>query len=294
MTASMGLNVLSKTIIRNIVRGPLRVSCCRYMCKNASTTSDHTNSNYSKTQDSGSEQTEHGGDEQTEYEVKLRILNSSLPYVHKHGWTQNALAAGAEAAGLPGVAHGLFPHGGIELIFHFYADCNRKLAEHCAEQLKQQKCADKSGSIKSQPNITSFIREALETRLRMIIPYMDKWPQALAIMTLPQNAPKSISYLINLTDEIWYHAGDASTDFNWYTKRVSLGVLYKSTEVYMIQDKSEDFIDSWNFLDRRLEDLKNAGKLLRNSQQTASVLQEACRGLYIVGRNIIGANYKAK
>jgi len=40
--------------------------------------------------------------------------------------------------GLPGVAHGLFPRGGVELIFYFYTDCNKQLAEQLAEQVKQQ------------------------------------------------------------------------------------------------------------------------------------------------------------
>lgn len=52
--------------------------------------------------------------------------------------------------------------------------------------------------------------------------------------------------------------------FNWYTKRVSLAALYKATEVYMVQDKSEDFMNTWNFLDRRMEDLGNVGKLARS------------------------------
>ena len=52
--------------------------------------------------------------------------------------------------------------------------------------------------------------------------------------------------------------------FNWYTKRVSLAGVYKSTEVYMLQDSSEDYQDSWEFLDRRMEDLTTIGKFARN------------------------------
>ena len=36
--------------------------------------------------------------------------------------------------------------------------------------------------------------------------------QAIGIMSLPQNIPEALSNLTNLTDEIWYHAGDTSTD----------------------------------------------------------------------------------
>ena len=41
---------------------------------------------------------------------------------------------GAQVSGMPGVAHGLFPRGGIELVSFFYQACNEQLAEQLAEQ----------------------------------------------------------------------------------------------------------------------------------------------------------------
>ncbi|KAK3096695.1 hypothetical protein FSP39_002447 [Pinctada imbricata] len=185
------------------------------------------------------EEGEEGGEEtEEEYHTKERILRASLPFVHQHGWTKNAIAAGAEQEGLPSVAHGMFPRGGVELVFYL---------------LQTMK-------IKTGP----FIKEAVEMRLRMITPYMDKWPQAMAIQTLPQNAPEAWSNLGNLVDEIWYYAGDRSNDFNYYTKRGSLAAIYKATEIYMLQDKSDDWQDTWEFLNRRLADVNNAGKNVKN------------------------------
>ena len=34
-----------------------------------------------------------------------------------------------------------------------------------------------------------------------------------------------------LCDDVWHRAGDASTDYNWYTKRLTLAAVYTSTEV---------------------------------------------------------------
>lgn len=56
------------------------------------------------------------------------------------------------------------------------------------------------------------IAYAVETRLRMIEPYLSHWPQALAIMTLPPNVPTSLANLLTLVDDIWYYAGDRSVD----------------------------------------------------------------------------------
>ena len=56
-------------------------------------------------------------------------------------------------------------------------------------------------------------------------------------------------------DDIWYIAGDTSHDLNWYSKRISLAAVMAATDVFMLQDNSPDFQDSWSFLDRRLQDL---------------------------------------
>ena len=56
---------------------------------------------------------------------------------------------------------------------------------------------------------TLFLRLSKKTYSIIILYYT---LQAMGIMTLPPNAPEALSNLLNLTDEIWYYAGDRSTD----------------------------------------------------------------------------------
>lgn len=51
---------------------------------------------------------------------------------------------------------------------------------------------------------------------------------------------------------------------NWYTKRLTLAGVYKSTELFMIQDKSENFKATYEFLDNRLKDLGTFNKFKSN------------------------------
>lgn len=46
----------------------------------------------------------------------------------------------------------------------------------------------------------------------MIAPYVDRWPEALAIMGQPTNVTMSLGHLAKIVDEIWYLAGDKSAD----------------------------------------------------------------------------------
>ncbi|CAG5121818.1 unnamed protein product, partial [Candidula unifasciata] len=220
-----------------------------------------------------------------EHEVRQRILLASLRHVHEHGWTRKALEAGARDEGLPSVAHGMFSRGGAELIHFFYTKSNSELVD----VLKQEVEAAKAQGL-AKPVTKPFIRKAVETRLRMIVPYLDTWPQAMAILALPPNVSEAFSNLLKLSDDIWFYAGDRSVDFNWYTKRLSLAAVYTATETYMIQDRSPDQQDTWAFLDNRLKDLQKFGSAKKSCEQTGDVLKEALVGFSIMGCNILGIN----
>ena len=53
--------------------------------------------------------------------------------------------------------------------------------------------------------------------------------QAMAIKAYPNNLSSSLERFATMVDDIWYYAGDRSTDFNWYTKRGILAAVYCTT-----------------------------------------------------------------
>jgi len=108
------------------------------------------------------------------------------------------------------------------------------------------------------------IRMLCVERLRGNVPVIDRWQEALALMSLGRNVPASLSELAKLADEMWFLAGDTSVDTSWYTKRATLSAVYSSTELFMSQDRSEEFVETWNFLDRRLSDVRTLGETTSN------------------------------
>ena len=56
-------------------------------------------------------------------------------------------------------------------------------------------------------------------------------------------------------DLMWRIAGDTSTDFNHYTKRMTLGAVYGSTLLVWLDDQSEGWSETAAFLDRRIDDV---------------------------------------
>ena len=62
--------------------------------------------------------------------------------------------------------------------------------------------------------------------------------RALAILAMPQNVPLGPRIGWRSADAMWRIAGDTSTDFNHYTKRMILGGVYASTLLAWLDEKA--------------------------------------------------------
>ncbi|KFP26151.1 hypothetical protein N325_00346, partial [Colius striatus] len=225
-----------------------------------------------------------GGQESEDYEseeqLQHRILTAALEFVPEHGWTAEAIAEGAKTLGLSVAAAGMFHSDGSELILHFVSECNSKLSQLLEEEEKLVQL----GKAEKKPT-DQFLRDAVESRLRMLIPYIDKWPQALSILLLPHNIPSSLNLLTSMIDDIWQYAGDQSTDFNWYTRRAVLTGIYNTTELVMLQDSSPDFEETWRFLENRVADAMNMGSAADQVQSTGEAVVQGLMGMAVTVSN---------
>ncbi|KAM6354365.1 ubiquinone biosynthesis protein COQ9, mitochondrial isoform 3-T3 [Alca torda] len=232
-----------------------------------------------------------GGQESEDFEseeqLQHRILTAALEFVPEHGWTAEAIAEGAKSLGLSAAAAGMFHSDGSELILHFMSQCNTKLSE----LLEQEQKLVQLGEAEKKPT-DQFLRDAVQARLRMLIPYIEKWPQALSILLLPHNIPSSLNLLTSMIDDIWHYAGDQSTDFNWYTRRAVLTGIYNTTELVMMQDSSPDFEDTWRFLENRVADAMNMGNTANQVQSTGEAVVQGLMGAAVTIKNLAGLNQR--
>ena len=67
----------------------------------------------------------------------------------------------------------------------------------------------------------------------------------MALGLAPRNIATTLGKIHDISDEIWFLAGDRSKDINWYTKRALLSKIYAATETFMVQDQSHDFEETW-------------------------------------------------
>jgi len=215
-----------------------------------------------------------------EEEIKKKILDAALKQVKTHGWTRLSLSAGAEDVGYISIVSGLFDKGEVDLVFHHIKTCNKNLDAWMTQEVESYK---QSGE---KLPITKFIKSAVKQRLKMNSEYIKAgvWGEGVALVAQPSNIQESLGYLQQLCDDIWYRAGDKSADLNWYSKRMLLAGIISSTEVFMIQDLSKDFEETWKFLDRRFEDIAGIPQIGKLPGDVSGILS----GLVTTARNIAG------
>ena len=183
--------------------------------------------------------------------LKLRddLLRAALPHVPFDGWTAAALRRGAEDIGIAkDVAVEAFPGGAADMVEHFSDWSDRRMLESLETM-----------GLPSM-RVTERVRTAVEVRLRQAEQYREAVQRSLAFLAMPQNALLGAKLLYRTVDAIWHAAGDTATDWNFYSKRGLLAGVFSATVLYWLNDRSEGFADSLDFLDRRLRDVAGIGK----------------------------------
>lgn len=183
--------------------------------------------------------------------LKDELLVSTLPHVLFDGWTDRALAAGAESMGIDMArARRMFPQGTIDLVGHFSDWADRRMVAELEAR------GEEFQALKVREKITLAVR----TRLELLEPHKEALRRAAAILAMPIHVGLASAIVYRTVDAMWRVAGDQSADFNFYTKRGLLAVVQTSTTLYWLADQSDDHEATWEFLDRRIADVLAFGR----------------------------------
>jgi ubiquinone biosynthesis protein COQ9 len=198
---------------------------------------------------------------------KDALLHAMLPAVPFDGWSLTAMQAAAQRAGIDRAElEALFPSGPRDVVAWFsrWADRETLAALQAARRQKLR--------------TSERVALGVKTRLSILMPHREAVRRGLSLLALPQNLPLGAKLLYEAVDTIWHGAGDASTDFNFYTKRGLLAGVYTATLLYWLDDRSENAAASEAFLARRLADVLAVPRLKDAVARLASPLR-ILRGL---------------
>jgi ubiquinone biosynthesis protein COQ9 len=179
-----------------------------------------------------------------------RLLEAALVHVPFDGWSRRSLLAGAADIDMDaGLARRLFPRGGDSLLAHLEAWADRAMLGRI------------DTAVLAQMRVRERIAALVRARLEVLAPHREAVRRAMAARLLPGNAIACCTDLWRTVDLMWLTAGDRARDGSYYTKRSLLAAVWSSTLLFWLEDHSEGFADSWDFLDRRIDDVMQIGQL---------------------------------
>lgn len=182
-------------------------------------------------------------------EIRDEILDALITPAAFEGWTLPAAEKAAVRAGhAPDMIRAVFPGGVQDIVGHFADRADRAM---------QAAPGDPEGM-----RVRDRITQAVQRRLEWLDGYKAAERQAVSFWLRPLRKYAGAKIVWRTADRIWNRAGDTATDYNHYTKRALLSGVLGSTTLYWLQDEGKDLSATFAFLDRRIDNALQCGKLV--------------------------------
>ena len=178
--------------------------------------------------------------------IKSIILQKLKKIVSDEGWSEKVLKQ--------------LLQNGVEksdLVTYFQYDY-KELLKYSLEEL--------NNSLEKEINKINIINYSLNKRIKKILMLRfnilnnDKefYKKTFYHLLIPSNNKIMKSSLYKSVDTMWYLAGDNSTDFNFYTKRLILAVIYVNA-LFVLFNKNFDEVET--NIDRNLKKISKIPKI---------------------------------
>ena len=148
------------------------------------------------------------------FKKKIEILKISKKIVIEEGWSKNLSKKLIENKIKSTYLTYLVPNGYIDILNFALSQVNEALEKKI-----------KKINIINFP-ISKRVKKILSLRLNILNEDKIFYKKTFNHLLLPHNTKLMKKNLYNTVDNIWYFAGDHSTDFSFYTKRFSLAIIY--------------------------------------------------------------------
>ena len=182
----------------------------------------------------------------SDYKKKIKILELTKKIVSIDGWSENVLEKLVNKNIDSSELAYYYPNGYKDILKFSLDEINNSL----------EKIISKTNIINLPLN--KRIKKILMTRLEILNKDKKFFNKTFNHLILPQNTKILTKSLYKSVDTMWYLAGDNSTDFNFYTKRLILsGIYISSLLIYFNKNIEEAEIN----IDKSLKRISKLPKL---------------------------------
>ncbi|MDQ7070422.1 MAG: COQ9 family protein [Rhodobacterales bacterium] len=184
----------------------------------------------------------------TKVDIKGDLLDAAVIHVPFDGWSDATWRSAIRDADVdPVLARALCPRGALDLAIAFHQRGDRAMVARAK--------TEDMGALRYSEKIAALVRFRLQA-----VEDKDVVRRGMTLFSLPQYASEGSKLIWGTSGLIWETLGDTSDDINWYTKRATLSAVYGSTVLFWLGDDSDDHQATWEFLDRRINDVMSIEK----------------------------------
>ena len=182
----------------------------------------------------------------SDYKKKLKIFELTKKIVSIDGWSENILVKLVKKNINNSELAYFFPNGYKDILRFTLDEINNSL------EIKISKT-----NLINLP-LNKRIKKILMTRIEILNKDKKFYNKTFNHLFLPLNTKILKKSLYKSVDTMWYLAGDNSTDFNFYTKRLILSGIYVSTLLIFFNKNIEE---AENNIDKSLKRISKLPKL---------------------------------
>jgi len=204
-------------------------------------------------------------------------MEAMLNQVPAHGWSWKALYEGSRM--ISG-----FERLDETKLQRLFENNISNIIQLFNERLDQDMINFFDKNINEELGMTQKVRQLILFRLYASRDYKEIIKSSLYFMGRPINSYSALEQLFTTCDKIWNTAGDDSKGSTFFSKRFILGGVYSTTLGYWLSSNNRSNEQTEKFLDKRLEDVRNLGKVSKSSYE---YLEKVKTNLF----NIVGKNY---
>lgn len=185
--------------------------------------------------------------------VKQKILSKFLELAAFDGWSEETLKKSIRVCNIDDKFLSIiFENGCLDLI-EFYIDQQNLHSKYLANEIYSLQ------HLKIRDKIKNFLYLRFEVEIknkialrRLVNFYLDP-ANFLSTKYGPRPMINVLKNCYKIADFMWYSIGDNSTDFNYYTKRLTLAKIILRSFVVFLRDDSDDLEKTKRFIDRQIE-----------------------------------------
>ncbi|KAB2836347.1 MAG: COQ9 family protein [Caedimonadaceae bacterium] len=190
------------------------------------------------------------------------LLENVLKNVNTFGWSEESVRKALLELGLPEEDLNFIVRGDLyNLVILFN------------EWLNEQIQRDFDESLFKNLKVHEKIKYLLSLKFKVMHPYKPAIIKGVHLFKNPRAFKESFVMLAESINQMWYKAGDRATDFNYYTKRLMLTLVY--TRVFSLWLRPSIGIDDIDpLIDQALLSVYKLSQLKTNASNAISNIRE--------------------